>query len=876
MKLPTVWITGAFASGIALAGIVPARMWYWVVLAAVGIVLGLFLLRGNRIAGAWVLSMLTWAAVGGAAVRIEQTSIPATHVTRLAAEGKLDLSEPLRWRGRLRSDSMRLPWGTRYEIDLESVESAGRDVQVSGGLRVNFYLDERHAELPADLRAGDRVEALVRAREPRNFLDPGAADTRGVLARQNINLIGSLRSTELLRKLDAPSLRFADRLARVRGRLLNQVNMLFPDSRDRTAVLRAMLLGDRNFVDSETAEVFQKTAVYHVLVLAGLHVAALAMFVFWLARRLRLTVIWTTAVTLVVLGAFLGVVQDRPPILRAALMAAIFLGARLLFRRMEMLNAVALAALILLIARPSALGDASFQLSFLAAGVIAGLAMPWIDRSSGPYREGLAHLGDVTRDVSYPARVVQFRLDLRTVSAWLATRLPAWLAPRADRLVTAPVAAGFRLWEVIVLSATIQLGLLPLLAEYFHRVSIYGPASNVPAVLLTGLIVPLGFLTLTTSFVWGAAARVLAKMLGSLVSGLLASVEWISHWPHASHRIPGPPVWLMILFLAVLALLAFFSRAGLAEDRLAHPKRPRPWGETIAGLALVVLALAVAIFPFAPRLAAGQLEVTVLDVGQGDSIFAAFPDGHTMLIDGGGQYSQNYAGGYRTGPDIGEEVVSAYLWRRGLKQVDVMALTHAHHDHLDGLYAVIDNFDVKELWVGRDVDSVPYSNLLAYARARGVTIVHHLRGDTFAWGGTNGHVLWPENPVVAPKATNDDCLVLRIEDGGIRFLLTGDIEKRVEGSLVKDGDTLTADFLKVPHHGSKTSSTDGFLSRVAPRVAVVSVGEGNPFGHPNPETLARLEGTNARLLRTDRDGAVEATTNGRELVVHTFVEMHPH
>src|ERR1019366_4249887 len=121
-----------------------------------------------------------------------------------------DLSEPLRWRGRLRSDSMRLPWGTRFEIDLESVESAGREGQTTGGLRVNSYLDERHPEPPINLRAGDRVEVLVKAREPRNYLDPGAADTRGMLARQNIHLVGSLRSTELLKKLDSPSLRLAD------------------------------------------------------------------------------------------------------------------------------------------------------------------------------------------------------------------------------------------------------------------------------------------------------------------------------------------------------------------------------------------------------------------------------------------------------------------------------------------------------------------------------------------------------------------------------------------------------------------------------------------------------------------------------------------
>jgi hypothetical protein len=148
MKLPTLWIAGAFAGGIALAGIATVGLWYCVALAAVGITAGFILLRGKRLAAALLLGLLGWVALGGAAVRIEQVSPSPTLVTRLASEGKLDLTEPLRWCGRLRSDSMRLPWGTRYEIDLESVQAAGRDVRVTGGLRVNFYNDERHPESP--------------------------------------------------------------------------------------------------------------------------------------------------------------------------------------------------------------------------------------------------------------------------------------------------------------------------------------------------------------------------------------------------------------------------------------------------------------------------------------------------------------------------------------------------------------------------------------------------------------------------------------------------------------------------------------------------------------------------------------------------------
>ncbi len=873
MKLPTLWIAAAFAGGIALDGVMPARVTAWLACATVAIVLGLLLLRSNRVAAAWSCALLAWAALGGLTARIENVTTPAKNVTRLVARGRLDLSEPLRWRGRLRSDSLRMPWGARYEIDLEEVESAGRAVPVSGGLRVNYYSDADHPEPPAEFRAGDGVEALVRARQPRNFLDPGAFDIRGFLSRQDVGLTASLRSVELLRRVDTPRLRFADFFARARGRLLNRVDAIFSDSPDRAAVLRAMLLGDHNFVDSQTALVFQKTAAYHVLVVAGLHVAALTMFVFWLTRRLRLSRLWTTLITLAVLAAYVGIVQDRPPILRAALMAAAFLGARLLFRRVELLNAVALAALLLLFARPAALGDASFQLSFLAASVIAGLAVPWIDRTSGPYHRGLAHLSDVTRDRSFAPRVVQFRLDLRAASAWLAAHLPARLAPRAERILAAPFAAGFRLWEILVVSTAIQLGVLPLLAEYFHRVSVYGPASNVPAVLLTGLIVPLGFITLMASFVWGGLARLLVHLLGALVGALIATIEWISRWPHASYRIPGPPGWLLVAFLAALVLLAIFARAAVAGVR----RNSSAWrsSEWIAAAALVALAIAVVTFPFAPRLAAGKLEVAVLDVGQGDSIFAAFPGGQTMLVDGGGQYTANSTGGFRTGPDIGEEVVSNYLWQRGLKRLDVVALTHAHHDHLDGLNAVLDNFRVKQLWVGRDVDSFAFKNLLAHARARGVEIVHHLRGDSFAWSGATGRFLWPADDSETSQATNNDSLVLRIEDGGVRFLLPGDIERQVEQSLVGDGDALAADFLKVPHHGSKTSSTGDFLSLAAPRVAVISVGEGNPFGHPSPDVVARLEKVNARVLRTDRDGAVTATTDGRTLVVHTYVETHP-
>jgi competence protein ComEC len=232
-----------------------------------------------------------------------------------------------------------------------------------------------------------------------------------------------------------------------------------------------MLLGDRSFVDTNVVEAFQKTAAYHVLVIAGLHVGALVVFLLWVGRRLRMFASAISVAVFLALLAYVGIVQDRPPILRAAL----YLLARPLFRRVDLLNTIAIVGMILLMARPSSLFDSSFQLSFLAAGVIAALAIPWMERSSKSYRNGLNHLGDVTRDAGHAPKIAQFRTEMRAAAQWVGKRLPQRFASRLNSVLALPVRIGLRLWEIILLSIVIQAGMLPLLARDFHRVSLAGP-----------------------------------------------------------------------------------------------------------------------------------------------------------------------------------------------------------------------------------------------------------------------------------------------------------------------------------------------------------------------------------------------------------------
>jgi competence protein ComEC len=258
---------------------------------------------------------------------------------------------------------------------------------------------------------------------------------------------------------------------------------------------------------------------------------------------------------------------------------------------------------------------------------------------------------------------------------------------------------------------------------------------------------------------------------------------------------------LVVLFFSVAALLGVATRVVLSSRRV-----------TILGLCgmLAACSLVVALFPFAPVWSAGKLETTILDVGQGDSLFVVSPHGRTLLIDGGGAFGGFPGREQHEGIDPGEEAVSPYLWSRRFQKIDVVALTRAHQDHLGGLTAVLQNFRVGKLWIGREVTSRAFAKLEDLARARGIPVEYEVRGKSFAWDGVEGQFFWPETSPrdIAPSAKNNDALVLRLRFGKRTLLLPGDAEKDAERAILgENGEAeLQADVLKVGHHGSVDST----------------------------------------------------------------------
>ena len=718
-------------------------------------------------------------------------------------------------------------------------------LELAPGARVRVMLP---LESPLDgtppvlqrLDYGQRVEIAARLRSPRNFQNPGAFDYAGYLARRDIFWNASMERGSPARILPGRcGSRVTAWLYGIRGAALDCLAGLYAGDDYTTGMMQAILLGETSRLEKIWTENFRRTGTIHALVISGAHVAVLAGVLLFLLRLCALPEIAALALTAAAAWLYALVSGFSPPVARAAAGFTLYLAARFFFRRTRPLNLLAAIAIVYLLCDPGELFDASFQLSFLSVAALSALALPFVETHWGPLARGLRGIAQSDADAHLEPRAAQLRVEIRL----LAETLHLWLRlPLGGCLELLALAARAAFWaaDLALVSVAIQVGLALPMAEYFHRISFTGLTANLIIVPLLEIAVPVGFLAIFSGWHWAAALG------GGLLQLAARTAAWHADW-EPSWRIADPPLWLALGLVTALLGLALSLR---------HVRWR--WRAGVAVLGLFALLLGQ---PWRAQTTAGVLELTAIDVGQGDSLLLVLPQGQRMLIDGGGvlQYGRQRRTG---GIDTGEDVVSPYLWSRGIRRVDIIAATHAHEDHSGGLAALLENFRPRELWVGTN----PAPALLEGARKLGMRVVFMTEGPEFAYGGASLQVLSPSPDVHPPKAGNNDSLVLHITYGRRSFLLTGDLESVQEQRLLLSGRPLHADVLKVGHHGSRTSTGAEFLAAVAPSVALISAGFDNSFGHPHADVLTRLGARGVAILRTDRDGWVAAATDGRDLL----------
>jgi competence protein ComEC len=724
------------------------------------------------------------------------------------------------------------------------------------------------AEGVPDLLPGDAVRFTAGLRSVRGLANPGLPDAAAQVRANGIDLFAGVGAASSVKRLSGREVEFPSRLImpvlRAAARVRRALGRAMDGSISGTAgtFMHTAVLGERRNTDPRVEEGFRAAGATHILSVSGLHLAAIAMVFFtglgglvqavprlplWVEPRAAAAWLAIPAIafyTLVTGGAIATV--------RSALMMAVGLLGVALGRRSTPLVAIAAAVLAMLGWSPLVMVDISFQLSVVSVLALAILVPRLMTaRDAGGGSSGSSGMEPTVTKAGPLAR-----------ASWLGRPL-GWLSGLAIASVTAGLATA------------------PIVAHHFGEITpaaLIGNLILVPLVEL--LVVPLGLLGATLGAAcgrtWGLPLLTAAGWAARAALGVADLFR-----AHA-------PVWLTrspnLLETASLSLGFSFGLAWVGSRRRRSPfsstpsafLAPRTSWPLLLG---TVLLLGTGTISLGARellrRCSRSLIVTFLDVGQGDAAVVQLPGGRTVLVDGGGTYDGSF--------DPGARVVEPFLRARGITRLDAVALSHPHPDHLGGLHRIIARFPIDRLWTsGDDGHNPDYRLLLAEARERGVptpvpsvwhsdlaTIealgpfvteecnVGDKLGDKVADKLCTEHIGPPDGTSV-----NDASLVLRVEYAARGILFTGDIEANGEGELVGRralGQPIASDVLKVPHHGSRTSSGADLLDAVHPKLAVISLGWHNRFHFPRPEVIARYRARDIRILRTDQDGAVTFT-----------------
>ncbi len=735
--------------------------------------------------------------------------LPSNHIINYAEEEKIVLEGVLYRPPELSLNKTRLYLLTEKIIEDEKI------IPIYGKLLLSIK------GIHEVFNYGDRVRFSARIRTPRNFNNPGRFDYCTYLTLKEILVTAYLNDGKEIVKTGETTLNpLLKQVEKYRSQIRAFLTTQLPSP--KAGIAKALILGEKGEISKELRESFSAAGVAHILAISGLHIGIIALVCFFLIKNilksstrliLAIDISKVSAlITLIPVIIYCFIAGHGIATTRATIMVITYLIAIIIGRQEDLWNTVALAAFLILIFSPSSLFDISFQLSFTS--VIAILYL--------------------TPRLSAPLFQPQDPLEPP----------PGWWKKIVQRI---------SLFFIVTISA--MIGTAPLVTYYFHRISPWGILTNVIIIPLIGfLVVPLGLLASFSLFLFQPLAIFIVHIMQPLITLSISIVELFNHLPYADYRTTTPTLLEMALFYFGIVFLINIKKSKKARYGLA--------------LVLIVFFSNQGFWYYQNKLSP-LLRITSIDVGQGESTLVQFPKGATMLIDGGGFYDNSF--------DIGEKVVAPLIWKKKIKHIDYLVLSHPQSDHLNGLVSIVKNFKTKEVWTnGERANTEIFREFEKTIAEKGIKhlIINREHPDRNINGVLIEYLHPPKPPYTINyhSRVNNHSLVIRLTYKDINMLFTGDIYQEAERELINTTPNLKSTILKVPHHGSSTSSSLAFLKQVQPEIAIMNLGFKNIFHLPSRKVLKRYQDQGCQIFRTDQDGAITIETDGSEIRIKTFLK----
>ena len=705
-----------------------------------------------------------------------------------------------------------------YKIKVLNIENKKESKNTYLYLRINKKSDVL-------LEYGDIISFKGEFQEPSKKRNYGGFDYKNYLKTLKIYGTVKCESYNVLEKNKG------NILISFTNKISNSVKEKIYDLLDKREanLLIGLLLGDDDNIDDDIEESFKISSLSHILAVSGMQVTYIITAMYFIFNNL-LGKRKTKIVIIIILIFYTILTGFSPSIVRASIMGILIMGAGLFYRKNDIWNSIAISLLLMLIYNPFLITNVGLQLSYL--GTI-----------------GIILLNKTFLRIFNKIRFEKYILNRKIINI-------------VSKII-----------EILTVTISASVVVFPIMLYNFNLFGTYFLITNLLASIIIGPITIFGTVIVIISFVFLKIGKLLSIIL-EISLNTLVFVSNFSKLPFSKIYITTPKISMIIFYYVIIIFFNYIYKIynnrnlSLTQIRfrnlialykykikeIYNNKKSRK--KFISVLILIVFCFNIYNFFIIKR----ELKIYFVDVGQGDSTFIVTPKNETILIDGGGSLGTDF--------DVGESTLLPYILDRGYKKIDLMFVSHFDQDHIGGLFKILEELKVEKVCISKqEEDSENYQKFLNIVKEKNIQVLVVKIGDKIVLDNNlYFNVLWPKDKQIEENKLNNNAIVMKLNYNNFSMLFTGDIEKKAEEEILetyKNSKILESDILKVAHHGSKTSTTDEFLSRVKPKIALIGVGKDNMFGHPSNTTIEKLEKMNIKIYRTDLNGEISICVNDK-------------